>query len=177
MLVQRDGWERTAGVSWSALDVQVWHLAGWALLLSDLLWEGEEEEKSHVCSTLAASGIDEPSGGNSVRIAAPPAHVREAGWGACGFKHVAEEWMVCCSALPLPLLCFSSKSKDCLAISHDRSTCTIASWFPIHKFLRIFWWRNSSVAHTDLWGYLGPLGPFLEKTPQNLPSRKLMGSA
>lgn len=32
-----------------------------------------------------------------------------------------------------------SSLKDCLAISYDRSACTIASLFPIHKFLRIFW--------------------------------------
>lgn len=62
-----------------------------------------------MCSSPATRRVDELSEGNSERIAAPPAHVRKAGWGACGFKHVAEEWTTCCSALPLPLLCFPRK--------------------------------------------------------------------
>lgn len=64
-----------------------------------------------MCSSPATRGVDEPSERNTVRIAAPPAHVREAGWGACGFKHMAEEWMVCCSAPPLPLLCFLQQAE------------------------------------------------------------------
>lgn len=92
--------------------------AGVASLLRCCTWQAgdccwvtcSEEEKSHMCSSPATSGADEPSEGKSVRIAATPAHVREAGWGACGFKDVSEERMAC-SALPLPLLCFSSKQK------------------------------------------------------------------
>lgn len=57
--------------------------------------------------------------GSSARIAAPQVHIREAGWGPWGFEHVAEDWMACCSALPLSLR-FSSVQKpfERLGISH-----------------------------------------------------------
>lgn len=59
------------------------------------------------CGCPAGSVADVLSEGNSARVTAPQVHVREAGQGACGFEHVAEEQAACCSALPL-LLCFSS---------------------------------------------------------------------
>lgn len=53
---------------------------------------------------------------SSARVAAPGEHVKGAGWEACGLEHVAEEWMACCSALPV----CGSPLKNCLGISHAR---------------------------------------------------------
>lgn len=92
------GKKPAGGVSWSSMDVvQMLYLAGWELLLSNLV---REEEGLRASIALLQVG---KMTGSSSRVAAPHAHVREAGMGACGFEHVTEEWMACSSALLLAL--------------------------------------------------------------------------
>ena len=102
------GRKPTGGVSWSATALQVLHLAGWGLLLSDLVSGGGEGP--HAAVALLQVGQTRCLRGSSARVAAPQAHIREAGWRVCGFEHVTEEWMACYSILPLPL-CFVSVQK------------------------------------------------------------------
>lgn len=84
--------------------MHVLYTAGWGLLPGDLVRGGEGP-----CAAVALLQVGQMCclRGSSARFAAPQEHVGGAGWGACGFEHVAEERMACCSALSMPL-CFSS---------------------------------------------------------------------
>lgn len=101
------GRKPTGGVSWSATAVQVLCLAGWGLLLNDLVRGGEG---SRAAVALLQVGQMRCLRGSSARVAVPQVPVREAGRGACGFEHVAKEWMACCFAIPLSL-CFFTVQK------------------------------------------------------------------